>query len=343
MSLKAVIQEKCPVPLSEYMTLCLAHPQYGYYQKKVPFGREGDFVTAPDISQMFGEIVGACLIQSWLDQRQPTPFILAELGPGRGTLMADILRTARKVAPAFAKAAAVYLVETSPILREIQKTTVPEAKWVSTVKDLPEAPLFFVANEFFDALPIKQYIYDGSRWLQRYIDNINNAFAFVDLPCSLPAPLENPVTGQVMEVCPLAQDIMSVLLHRITPIGGGLIFDYGYTHKIREEAGWPSTFQAMHRHTYVNPLEKPGDYDLTAHVDFTSLMQNAPFSKLQTQGEFLQALGIYHRAETLFRANQNESIFTDLHRLTASDQMGVLFKVLGVCANKQAATQLAGF
>jgi SAM-dependent MidA family methyltransferase len=333
MSLKDLIKQRCPISLAEYMELCLGHPEYGYYQKKVPFGRAGDFVTAPEISQMFGELIGAYLIQSWYDQGSPAQFTLAELGPGRGTLMADIVRTAQKIAPDFLQATQIYLMETSPILRDLQQKTIPfDCHWVSCAKDLPNTPLFFVANEFFDALPIHQYISTGREWTERYIDLISDQFQFVTKPCDL-STQHMPASGSILELCPSVTSIMQQLVKRLTPVGAGVIIDYGYTHTMRDESGWISTFQAIHQHQYANPLENPGDYDLTAHVDFTALAYCAPFTKLQTQGEFLTELGIEHRANALFRATQNETIFTDMNRLISPEKMGTLFKVLSVYGN----------
>lgn len=330
MSLEEDLKRLGPIPLSTYMEMCLAHPEYGYYQKKVPFGRRGDFVTAPEISQMFGELIAAWLIQVWFDQGQPTPFTLAELGPGRGTLMADIMRTARKVAPAFLDAAHVCLVETSPVLRALQKQTIDHpVEWVSEVDALPAAPLFFVANEFFDALPIRQYIYGGDEWSEQYVTHHEGCFQFNPCPCDPPTDTIPPAGG-ILEVCPLAPEIMGALMSRITPTGAGLIIDYGYTHDMRRDSGWRSTLQAIRAHAYADPLETPGEADLTAHVDFSVLATHAPNAKLASQRDFLQAMGIQARAEALFRANQDERVFADMHRLIAPEQMGRLFKVLAI-------------
>lgn len=350
-SLTQLLREKCPVSLGVYMGLCLGHPAYGYYMQKVPFGRQGDFTTAPEISQMFGELVGACLIQSWIDQGQPAPFVLLELGPGRGTLMADILCTARKICPAFVQAAIVSLVETSPLLRDMQRQTLIrtqcKADWHNTLSTLPhDLPVFFVANEFFDALPIEQYVSDGQKWLQRHVDydKTQQAFTYTDLECALPHP-NLPVcpAGSIAEVCPSGLNIMKNLIKRITPVGAGLIIDYGYTNDMRQKAGWKSTLQAMYRHTYADPLKNPGAHDLTTHVNFTDLMTVAPFAKLCTQGAFLKALGIYQRAQSLFKATGHEQIFQDMTRLIDPAQMGALFRVMGVGGTQVSLDKLAGF
>jgi len=169
----AQITENGPMRISDFMSDCLLHPQFGYYTNQDPFGASGDFITAPEISQMFGELIGLSLAQAWLDQGAPSSFALLELGPGRGTLMADILR-ATKALPKFGEAAQVYLLEASEKLRKVQDQTLAEhdVKWIDTLDQLPDIPVLAVANEFFDALPIRQFLRDGDSWRERQVGPI---------------------------------------------------------------------------------------------------------------------------------------------------------------------------
>jgi len=168
-----------PISVADYMTECLLHPEHGYYASRNPFGAGGDFITAPEVSQMYGEIIGLALARAWVDQGRPTPFVLAELGPGQGTCMADILRATRKV-PGFADAARIHLVEASAVLRERQRRTLVAERitWLDSAATLPDAPLFLIANEFFDALPIRQYVRDGSGWRERLVGSRDGRLAF---------------------------------------------------------------------------------------------------------------------------------------------------------------------
>ena len=330
-----------PLGLHEYMAECLLHPQHGYYTTRPPFGTEGDFITAPEISQMFGELLGLCLAQSWIDQGSPTQFSLAELGPGRGTLMADVLRATKRVA-GFHAAMRLHLIEASPRLRALQGQTLTgyDVTWATDISALPDAPLFLLANEFFDALPIRQFRREGDMWCETLIGAEEGRLIFGK---SAPMSLDRKDTksGDIVEVCPSADGIMAQISRRISAYGGvGIIIDYG---------GWNGlgdTFQAMRSHKYVDPLHNPGQADLTAHVDFAALTRAAVpcVCTYTTQGAFLSRLGIAQRAAVLAKSLTGDALTAHLlatDRLTLDAQMGELFKVLGI--RPTGAPPLAGF
>ena len=330
------IAQTGPMSIADYMATCLMHPEHGYYSTRDPFGAQGDFITAPEISQMFGELLGLCLAQCWLDQGAPKPFTLAELGPGRGTLMADILRATARV-PGFHDAANIHLVEASPTLRQVQAETLKAytPEWHDTVTALPDAPLFLVANEFFDALPIRQFIRDGDGWAERVIGLSDGELAFgrTDaLPLSeLDHRLEDTKDGDLVETCTPAQTIMSHIGAMIGAHGGAaLIIDYGDWRSLGD------TFQALQAQKKVGPLDNPGNADLTAHVDFEALVKTcapAVHSRLTPQGVFLERLGITPRAQALAAKLSGGALETHIaahRRLTHPDEMGLLFKVIGI-------------
>jgi NADH dehydrogenase [ubiquinone] 1 alpha subcomplex assembly factor 7 len=326
-----------PVSLADYMAECLLHPEHGYYTTREAFGAAGDFTTAPEISQMFGELLGLCLAQSWLDQGQPSPFTLAELGPGRGTLMADTLRATRGV-PGFHAAAEVALVEASPRLRAEQRANLGAhpATWLDDITDLPDAPLFLIANEFFDALPVRQFTRDAGGWRETMVGLRDGALT---LGLSDPAPvaalharLADTKPGDVVEHCPQAALVMAAIAARIAAHGGlSLIIDYG---------GWSSlgdTVQAMREHRFTGVLDSPGQADLTAHVDFKALADAAAPCAWHhtTQGKLLTALGIENRAARLGQELTGAALAAHeaaTRRLTAPEEMGTLFKALAVTA-----------
>ena len=334
--LSARIAVTGPMTLADYMAECLLHPQHGYYATRDPFGRGGDFTTAPEISQMFGELLGLCLAQAWLDQGAPAPFTLAELGPGRGTLMADALRATRAV-PGFHAAAQVVLVEASASLRQVQRVTLGDhpVTWADGVNDLPDAPLFLIANEFFDALPIRQFTRAGDGWAETVVGLAGDRLTFGK---TAPAPLAglshrlaDTAEGDIVELCPAAAPIMQQIGARIAAHGGAaLIIDYG---------DWRSkgdTFQALKDHRFTDPLAEPGEADLTAHVDVEALaLVAAPAraSRMIPQGVLLERLGIGARAERLARGLTGEALQSHLaahRRLTAPTEMGSLFKALAL-------------
>ncbi|MFZ5964767.1 class I SAM-dependent methyltransferase [Thalassococcus sp. BH17M4-6] len=333
----AQIARTGPLSIAEYMALCLLHPEHGYYTTRDPLGAAGDFVTAPEISQMFGEMVGLCLAQSWLDQGGPTPFTLAELGPGRGTLMADILRATARV-PGFHDAAQLHLVEASPTLRTVQKSALDRwaVHWHDRVDTLPARPLFLVANEFFDALPIRQFIRDDGGWRERVVGLQDDALCFGLTQPSRIATLEDRFArtqpGDLVETCGPAQTIAQDLGQRIADHGGAaLIIDYGDADRTGD------TFQAVQGHKKTDPLAAPGLADLTAHVDFAALARAAPCAatQLATQGVFLERLGITPRAQALAARLTGDALNTHVaahRRLTHPSEMGTLFKVLGFVA-----------
>ncbi|WP_424939472.1 class I SAM-dependent methyltransferase [Aliiroseovarius sp. S253] len=330
------ISKAGPISVADYMTECLLHPEHGYYATRDPFGAKGDFTTAPEISQMFGEMLGLALAQAWMDQGAPTPFTLAELGPGRGTLMADILRATKGVT-GFHAAAQVHLVEASPVLRtrQIERLAPTSVTHHDSIGTLPDAPLFLVANEFFDALPICQYQRDGDGWRECQVGLDSDALA-MGLTAPLPVPaldhrLGDTQDGDVVEICAPAQGVMAKLAGFIDTHGGAaLIIDYGDWRSIGD------TFQALKDHAPVSPLETPGDADLTAHVDFEALAHAAaPLSphQLTPQGVYLERLGITARAQALAGKLSGDALDSHIaahRRLTHPDEMGTLFKVLGL-------------
>ncbi|MCB6179224.1 SAM-dependent methyltransferase [Rhodobacter sp. Har01] len=326
------IREGGPITVADYMAECLLHPMHGYYSNRDPFGAAGDFTTAPEISQMFGELVGLALAQAWADQGAPARFTLAELGPGRGTLMADALRATRSV-PGFHAAAQVVLVEASPVLRARQRDKLAPHPviWADTAADLPDQPLFLVANEFFDALPIHQYQCAPDGWRERLVGLRDGALAFGLSERLFKAPVlpafRDAGPGDVVEDSPASRQVILQVLHRLTRFGGlAYVVDYG---------GWRSrgdTLQALRAHAFDDPLAHPGQADLTAHVDFEALCCGQPHA-YTTQGVFLLRLGIEARAARLAQGLTGaalESHLAALRRLTDAREMGSLFKVLAL-------------
>lgn len=315
-----------PMRLDDYMRLCLMHPQHGYYATRDPFGAAGDFVTAPEISQIFGELAGLALAQAWLDQGRPAPFTLAELGPGRGTLMADMLR-ATKAVPGFHDAARVTLVETSAHLRDLQRGLLGEIHHLDHAADLPEAPLFLIANEFFDALPIRQFQRVEGGWAERMVTVSGGGLSLALAP-PIARPPEAPL-GEIAEDCAEALPVIEAAATRIARHGGAaIVIDYGTWD------GRGDSLQALRRHAPDGILAHPGEADLTAHVDFAPLAAaamraGAAASAPETQGDWLRALGIEARAARLAAAGDAGAILA-ARRLTAPDEMGRLFKVMGI-------------
>ena len=328
-----------PLSVADYMAECLLHPAHGYYSTRDPFGAGGDFTTAPEISQMFGEMIGLFLAQCWLDQGQPDAFALAELGPGRGTLMADILRATRAV-PGFWDAAKVHLVEASPTLRQIQRDRLPDrdVTWLEAAADLPDMPLFLVANEFFDALPIRQFQRAEPGWHERQVGLRDDVLT---MGLSAPAPLamlahrlDDTAPGDLVELCPAAPAIVETIANRIAARGGvALIIDYGDWHSLGD------TLQALRAHHPEDPLANPGQADLTAHVDFEALAQAATgvaHTPMTPQGVFLERLGITARAQALAAKLSGPALDNHIaahRRLTHPSEMGTLFKTLALNPN----------
>ncbi len=323
-----------PISIAEYMAICLLHPEHGYYTTRQPLGRDGDFITAPEISQMFGELIGLCLAQAWLDQGAPSPVAVVELGPGRATLMADLLRATAQVL-GFAAAAEVHLVEASPTLRAEQAARLSDATWHDTVETLPQMPTLLVANEFFDALPVRQFLRNGAGWRERQVGLQDGALAFgLSAPMppeTLPDRIEDTQEGDLVETRPSAEPIAAAIGRRIADNGGAaLLIDYGTWHSLGD------TFQAVAGHEKVDPLAAPGAADLTAHVAFDEIARAAAPAvavPLTPQGAFLSRLGLAQRTEALAKGLTGDALKTHLsaaRRLTDPDQMGNLFQVLGL-------------
>lgn len=324
------IRAEGPMTVAEYMSTCLLHPQHGFYMTGDPLGR--DFTTSPEISQMFGELIGLALAQAWLDQGRPTQFYLVELGPGRGTLMADILRAAEGV-PGWREAAEVHLVEASPVLRTRQAKTIPGAiNHHDSLTDLPDGPIFLVANEFFDALPVRQFLREGDAWRERVVGIHDDTLSFGLAPPSLPPFLDPRLAdtkdGDMVEYSPTLSALAGEIGARIDRSGGlALIIDYG------SEGEPGDTLQAIRQGEKVPPLDGPGTSDLTAHVDFHALSKAAhpaQASAITAQGVFLERLGITARAQALARRGDPNVIATQHRRLTHPGEMGSLFKVLAL-------------
>lgn len=325
-----------PITVAEYMAACLMHPQHGYYTTRDPLGAAGDFVTAPEISQMFGELVGLALAQAWLDRGRPDPFVLAEAGPGRGTLMADALRATRGV-PGFHQSMRLALVEVSPPLRATQAEALAEYApiFCDTLDALPVAgPLFLVANEFFDALPVRQFLRDGDGWRERMVGLQDGTLGFALAEATRYAGLEPRLAdtqkGDMVETSGAARALAETIGAQIAQRGGvALIADYG------QDTALGDTFQAVRGHRKEDPLAHPGQADLTAHVDFAALAAAAPCgaSIVTPQGVWLERLGITDRARALARGLTGEALETHVaahRRLTHPDEMGHLFKVMSL-------------
>jgi len=341
-----------PIPVARYMALCLGHPVHGYYRHRDPFGAGGDFVTAPEISQMFGELIGLWAAAVWQQMGTPSPVRLVELGPGRGTLMADALRAA-KVLPAFRAALQVDLVETSPHLRQHQQTALEGAgvplAWHDAIEDVPDGPAIVIANEFVDALPVQQLVRQPRGWHERMVGiDADGRLAFALSPDPLPhierilpPGLRDAPLGAVFE---WRADHLATELGRRAAAGSvALIVDYGHARSAPGE-----TLQALRAHAYADPLDSPGDADLTAHVDFEALGRAAAVAGARIfgpieQATFLRRLGIAERAAALKqRATepQRRQIDAALARLTdtvSATAMGRLFKVMAIAPPELAA------
>jgi NADH dehydrogenase [ubiquinone] 1 alpha subcomplex assembly factor 7 len=348
--IKKLIQSLGPMPVWRYMELCLTHPQHGYYVSRDPLGREGDFTTAPEVSQMFGELLGLWTASVWKGMGSPALLRLVELGPGRGTMMADALRALRILPPLY-QMLNIHLVEINPVLRDKQKAALSAARnisWHDSIDDVPEGPAIILANEYFDVLPIHQAVKKETGWHERVIvldEDGNLAFDAAPDPLPrfevlLPPLLRAAPAGAVFEWRPDAE-IMKIASRVRDQDGAALIIDYGH---VRSDAG--DTFQAIARHSYTDPLKTPGQADVTAHVDFRALANAAEDMGARvhgpvTQGDFLQQLGIETRAVTLMAKASHEvseDISIALQRLIGGGRggMGTMFKVLGVSAPQHA-------
>jgi len=331
-----------PISIADFMAEALGHPRLGYYRRAAPLGAAGDFVTAPEISQMFGELLGAWLAERWLAMGSPAVVRLAELGPGRGSLMADILRATRGV-PGFHAALDLHLVEINEALRAAQRAAlagVPPT-WHERFEEVPAGPLLLIANEFFDALPVRQFEKTGRGWSERMVglaqDGETLTFALAPGVSPLSSHLPEAKAGAQAEICEAGRRLASAIGARLKRDGGwALIIDYGY------DRGHGASLQAVRGHRGAGIFDHPGETDLSAHVDFAALA-NATGARTfgpVGQGDFLQRLGIVHRAQTLkARATPEQRLAIDaaLQRLIGADQMGTLFHVLAVGDDRSAA------
>jgi NADH dehydrogenase [ubiquinone] 1 alpha subcomplex assembly factor 7 len=333
--LQRLLAGRGPISVAEFMDWCLTGREEAYYRQADPIGRSGDFITAPEISQIFGELAGLWAGAVWLSMGQPRPVMLVELGPGRGTLMKDALRALR-VVPGFPDAAQMHLVERSERLRQVQKDALAgfSPAWHDDLDSVPDGPAIILANEFFDALPVSQYIFGADGWRERVVslDDSGNPHFAAGAPVSLsPIAAEE---GAILEMRPSAMPFIRALgcCGQNAPMAA-LIIDYGYD---RDTPG--DTLQAVSSHGYADPLANPGEADLSAHVNFAELGRMAAASGLTAwgplpQGEFLLALGLEARLQKLLGAaapEQRTSLVLGARRLTDPYQMGALFKAVAL-------------
>lgn len=339
--LRRRLTESGPMTVGEYMAWCLTGTGTAYYRNGNPLGAAGDFVTAPEVSQIFGELIAVWACTVWQTMGQPSPFVLAELGPGRGTLMQDALRAARSM-PGFLDAAQIHLVETSATLREKQDQVLSQfcrPQWHESVRAMPGEPLIVIANEFFDALPVEQHIYANGSWRRRLVSldaagNPSFSTGRLALPPVELIPAEAPREGDILEHRPAAATLIQEFGRRAqaSPFAM-LICDYGY-----ERRDYGDTLQAVRSHGYADPLEAPGEADLSAHVNFAELAQAAQpagltvWGPLQQSG-FLLSIGLEHRLRQLMNSadeEQRAALFLGARRLVDPFQMGSLFKVMAM-------------
>lgn len=335
--LKSQIAASGPMDIAAFMALALGHPEHGYYMTRDPFGADGDFVTAPEVSQMFGEMIGAWAANCWMKLGAPSRFVLLECGPGRGTLMADALRATKGVS-GFHDALEVCLVEMSPVLRAAQEAALVgyDVRWHESLEGVAQdAPIIVIANEFFDALPARQLLYQGGAWHERVIGMDNDGalvFGLKGCPLALWPQFGKPGEGDVFEFSPARENFMAALAERVRKqSGAALIIDYGH-----ERSFFGDTLQGVSKHNYSDIFNNIGGIDLTSHVDFEALKgvseeQGVQIEGVSTQRVFLQALGIEMRSAALEKVSEVQGqIAQDLERLIGVNQMGELFKVMVV-------------
>jgi SAM-dependent MidA family methyltransferase len=353
--LKRLIQSSGPMPVWRYMEMCLTHPKYGYYVARDPLGREGDFITAPEVSQMFGELLGLWAASVWKAIGSPPILRLIELGPGRGTMMADALRALRVLPPLY-QALSIHLVEINPVLREKQKATLSGVRniaWHDSIDDVPDGPAVILANEYFDVLPIHQVVRRENGWHERTVE-LDDSGRLVFGATSEPMPRFEVLLPPLVRAAPIGavfewrpdSEIMKLASRVRDQDGAALIIDYGH---MRSDAG--DTFQAIARHSFTDPLKNPGQADVTAHVDFQALVRAAEDLGAQVHGpvsqaDFLKRLGIETRAIGLMAKASpevSEDISSALKRLIGGGRggMGSMFKVLAV--SEPHLTHVVGF
>ncbi|PTM92650.1 class I SAM-dependent methyltransferase [Mycoplana dimorpha] len=344
--IKALIRTNGPISVTDYFSLCLADPEHGYYRTREPFGREGDFVTAPEVSQLFGEMLGVFMVHAWQKHGRPKDVRFAEIGPGRGTMMSDMLRVIARLAPDLYADATFHLIETSPRLRAVQKETIgahaDRFVWHESFDEVPGGFLLLAANELFDAIPIRQFIRTPHGFRERMVGldadgelTFAAGVAGID-PALLPEGHRNQPEGGIFEYAPAREAVMAAIAERLHIEGGtALLIDYGHV-----SSGFGDTLQAVLRHAYDPPLAHPGEADLTSHVDFERLAAVGRAAGLRVhgplhQGDFLMGLGLAERASALGRGRDESlqrQIVADVERLAGSGagNMGDLFKVLAV-------------
>jgi SAM-dependent MidA family methyltransferase len=341
--LRKQIRSTGPISISDYWVQCLFDPKYGYYTTREPFGTDGDFTTAPEISQMFGEMLAVWWLET-VQQNELKNIALVEIGPGRGTLMADMLRTIAKLDPNAAQKFDVHMVETSDRLTLKQQEKLKffdfSITWHKTIETLPHISLGIIANELFDAIPIRQFVYTAHGWQECCVGlNDQQEFGFVIGSAKLetdvlPKEHKDQPIGAIFEHAPAREAMMQIIASHLDQFGGfGLFIDYGHA-----QSGFGDTIQAMKNHKFINVLEEQGLVDITSHVDFAALANLAKNHTLRVyqpveQGAFLLRLGLKTRLErlVLLRPDHRENFVTAFERLTENAQMGSLFKVLGVC------------
>jgi NADH dehydrogenase [ubiquinone] 1 alpha subcomplex assembly factor 7 len=344
-ALKRRIAREGPLTIAQYMDACLCDPEHGYYATRDPFGSGGDFITAPEISQIFGELIGLWCAVLWQQMGAPAPFALVEMGPGRGTLMADALRAGARV-NGFIEAAQLHLVETSPVLRRLQKEQLADTgktpHWHDLLDEVPDGPAILIANEFLDALPVRQFERREGKWFERCVGvsgqgglEYCSAAKSLNTNKILPRPIRDTARdGDMAEIRPGADAIVETIAARAqtSPIAA-LFIDYGH-----ERSAPGETLQAIKTHDFADPLARPGEADLTAHVDFAQLGHVAGEKGLQVhgplpQGEFLLALGLEERCDRLMGDADDEAaktISSGARRLVDPARMGELFKVMAL-------------
>lgn len=337
------IKENGPMTVAEYMAACLYDPEFGYYATRPALGGEGaDFLTAPEASQMFGELIGLWCAHEWAALGKPA-INLIELGPGRGVLMEDAWRATERV-QGFHDAANIVFVETSPLLREAQADRVPQAEWALRLEDAPPGPSLIIGNEFLDCLPIRQFARLEDGWREKLVGLTDADELTFGLSALLPATDDDVQEGAVREIAPGLDALIYEIERRLHDAPGRALFiDYGY---VAPEGA--DTLQALKRHKRADPLETPGEADLTAHVDFARVAHLAREAGLDVhgpapQGRFLKALGVDARVDMLTQANpaHAQRFARELHRLTHPDQMGALFKA--ICLSSPRLPPPAGF
>lgn len=338
-ALKRCLTERGAMSVGDYMRWCLTGREHSYYRKGNPLGASGDFITAPEICQIFGELMAIWSYAVWQSMNAPHPFLFAELGPGRGTLMQDALRAGRAQS-GFVEAAEVHLIETSASLRESQREALLSycrPQWHEDIAALPKRPAIIIANEFFDALPVEQHIYQEGSWHRRMVTlNAAGEPVFAVGRLALPPvelmPADPPREGDILECRPGLTGMMYELGRRAVEAPLALLVaDYGY-----ERRDYGDTLQAVRRHGYADPFEAPGDADLSAHVNFEELALAAKAAKLEVwgplpQSDFLLSLGLEQRLRQLMNSakeNQRAALYLGARRLVDPFQMGSLFKVM---------------